>query len=287
MPSIDQLQAPDLADRLHALYRDSSKHSVYQSVPAFMARKLGYQEEIHSLWRSDAPRYDYIAERLDLGRCGTVADIGANTGFFSLNLAHARPELRIDAFEMNPRHAEFIALAAEAFDLSVNVRSQSCDLVGIGRLPVFDVVFLLNVLHHAGFDFDADLKDDNATFEAYAVAFLSTLRTRTRRLVFQIGSNRGGDKKRPLFSRDNDAQRLAWISRTLRSAGWKIDAVGYAQLENDVVRFRDAPAGVVEATRSEEVESPEIAGRLAALRLDRFPGEFHRRPLVIATADSV
>jgi SAM-dependent methyltransferase len=285
MTSIEQLPAPGLVDRLHALYRDSSKHSVYQSVPAFMARKLGYQEEIHSLWRSDKPRYDYIVARLDLARGATVADIGANTGFFSLNLAHARPELRIDAFEMNPRHAEFIALAAEAFDLPISVRSQSCDLGGIGRLPGFDVVILLNVLHHAGFDFDAHLADDNGTFEAYAVDYLSTLRTRTRRLVFQIGSNRGGDKQRPLFSRDDDAKRLAWISRTLRSAGWRIDAIGYAQLEHDVVQFHDAPADVLAAARVGEVESPEIAGRLAALRLDRFPGEFHRRPLVIATSE--
>lgn len=285
MSSLDQLPAPELVDRLHALYRDSSKHSVYQSVPAFMARRLGYQEEIHSLWRSDQPRYDYIAERLEVGRCITVADIGANTGFFSLNLAQARPDLQIDAFEMNPRHAEFIALAAQAFDLSINVRSQSCDLAGIGRLPEYDVVILLNVLHHAGFDFDAHLADDNAAFDAHAVAYLTTLRTRTRRLVFQIGSNRGGDKMRPLFPRDDDAKRLGWIGRTLRAAGWKIDAVGYAQLEDDVVRFRDAPAELIAAARAGAVEAQEIAGRFAALRLDRFPGEFHRRPLVMASAD--
>ena len=180
-------------------------------MPAFVARALGYQEEIHSLWRSDAPRLDFITAHLDPSPGARLADIGANTGYFTLNLAERYPDCRAVAYEMNPRHAEFIRLTATAFALNnAEVQTQSCNLVGLDALPDYDVVLLLNVLHHAGFDFDPQVADHNAAFAAHAVAYLSKLRRRARRLVFQIGSNRGGDKARPVHPRDDDAARLAW-----------------------------------------------------------------------------
>jgi len=286
MSTLTTAFAPALVERLRRLYHDQSKHSIYQSVPAFVARALGYQEEIHSLWRSDAPRYDYLAARLDLPAGASVADIGANTGFFTLNLAQARPGWRIAAYELNPRHAEFIRLTAEAFGLSgVEVRVQSCDLAGLERLSVFDAVLLLNVVHHAGFDFDPTVPDDNVAFTDYAVAYLRRLRAHGRRLVFQIGSNRGGDKSRPLFPRDDDRTRLAWTAQLLHAAGWRIDHLGYAQLdEAGAVVFRDAPDEIVFAARAARVEGAAVDAFLRDLRLGRFPGEFHRRPLVVATA---
>jgi SAM-dependent methyltransferase len=275
----------ELAARLHELYRDSSKHSVYQSVPTFVARALGYQEEIHSLWRSDAPRFAYLAERLNLAPGARLADIGANTGFFTLNFAHLRPDLQIAAFEMNPRHAEFIRLIASAFAPScVEVRPQSCDLAGLSQLPDFDAVLLLNVVHHAGFDFDADVPDNNEAFTSYAIRYLAKLRTRSRQLVFQIGSNRGGDKSRPVFHRDDDVTRLNWLFELLKQAGWKISHLGYAQLsDSDAIVFRDVPAAVLDAAGDRRASSTLLEFFKSA-RLDRFPGEFHRRPLVIATA---
>lgn len=281
------LTVPDatLAARLHELYHDQSKHSVYQSVPAFIARALGYQEEIHSLWRSDAPRYDYLAVRLDLSADATIADIGANTGFFTLNLAHAFPHWRVEAYELNPRHAEFIRLTAEGFGLAnVAVRSQSCDLAGLELLPKFDAVLLLNVVHHAGFDFDCELPDDNAAYTRYVIAYLQRLRAHARQLVFQIGSNRGGDKSRPVHPRDDDNQRLRWTSDVLRAAGWRMIALGYAQLDDaGAVVFRDAPDALRERANAGALAESEDF--FAAARLNRFPGEFHRRPLVIASAD--
>jgi len=271
--------------RLHELYHDASKHSVYQSVPTFLAQALGYQEEIHSLWRSDAPRYDYLASRLDLSPGASVADVGANTGFFSLNLAHDRPDIQVAAYEMNPRHAEFIRLAAVTCGLDgVEVRTESCDLAGWAKLPEFEAVLLLNVLHHAGFDFDREIADDNAAFTAHACDYLTRLRSRARRIVFQIGSNRGGDKSRPLYPRDDDTARLDWLAQVLGAAGWRPAALGYAQLDaTGAVVFRDAPAFVLDAVQRGEVKTAEVAGFLAAADLGRFPGEFHRRPLVIAS----
>jgi hypothetical protein len=286
MNALRNLPDASLVARLHELYHDASKHSVYQSVPSFVARVLGYQEEIHSLWRSDTPRYDYLVARLDLPRESFVADIGANTGFFTLNLANAHPDWRIAAYEANPRHAEFIRLTANAFGRPrVEAYSQSCDLDGLRSLPEFDAVLLLNVLHHAGFDFDPTVADSNEAFTAFARVYLERLRAHSRRLVFQIGSNRGGDKARPLFHRDDDLARLAWTERLLRESGWGIDHLGYAELDSaGAVKFHDAPDDVMSAVRTAAVNTPRVATFFARANLSRFPGEFHRRPLIIASA---
>jgi hypothetical protein len=148
-------------------------------------------------------------------------------------------------------------------------------------------VLLLNVLHHAGFDFERELADTNAAFEKHAIKYLKSLRDSARRLVFQIGSNRGGDKARPLTPRDDDTQRLAWITRTLSAAGWRVDHLGYAQLAVGAVRFVDAAPEVLAAVRANDVRSATVGAHLAALRLEKFPGEFHRRPLVVASSDRV
>lgn len=288
MTSLAPRLCPDLAVRLQALYHDASKHSVYQSVPAFVSRALGYQEEIHSFWRSDRPRYDYLRQRLDFQASARGADIGANTGYFSLNLAYDQPDLVIAAYEMNPRHAEFIRLTAAAFALEhLKVRAESCDFAGLAGLPAFDVVFLLNVLHHAGFDFDRHVPDDNCAFTEYAIGYLARLREHSRTLVFQVGSNRGGDKQRPLFAYDDDVARLDWLSRVLIASGWTATHLGYARISpGGAVVFCDAPDHVLEALRGRRPTLDTVAW-FAAGRLDRFPGEFHRRPLVIATAQPI
>lgn len=281
LASVDQ----DLRERLHALYHDASKHSVYQSVPAFMAHPLGYQEEIHSLWRCDTPRYDYIAERLQVPVDARIADIGANTGFFSLNLAHHRPDCSLVAYEGNPQHAEFIRLSAKAFRLKVEVRSELCDLSGLAHLPTYHAIFLLNVLHHAGFDFDRQVPDNNEAFTDHAINYLRALRRCTPELIFQIGSNRGGDKSRSVVSRDDDFARLVWTARVLDQAGWTIRHLGYADLVDGSVRFKDAHDDILAAVRSGGGKLESLPAKLATLELNRFPGEFHRRPLILASRD--
>lgn len=78
---------------------------------------LGYQEFIDESWRGDTARYAYLLRQLDLRPQTTVADIGANTGFFVLSLAHQAPDCRFIAYESHPNHVDFIRLVAEA-DLS-------------------------------------------------------------------------------------------------------------------------------------------------------------------------
>lgn len=275
-----------LKNRLHELYADGSKHAIYQNVPEFVREALGYREQINENWRSDTPRYRYLVERLHLGSSSTVGDVGANTGYFTLNLAQSRPTWRLHAFEPNPNHRAFIDEVAKAFSLrNVQVHPEPWNAGRLASLGTYDAVLLLNILHHAGFDFDREIPDHNDAFEAYVVTYLSSVRKLTRWLCFQIGSNRGGDKKKPLFAYDNDLARLAWCTQMLSSAGWRIHNVGYAgRSDSGAVEYFDPPETIRTLIQQGAMQDPAISEYLASRRLALFPGEFYRRPLFICEA---
>src|SRR5437764_15156702 len=93
---------------LKALYGDASKHSVYQSIPEFVSTALGYSEVIDDGWRGDRPRLAYLLTVRRPADGELWGDFGANTGFFTLSLAHRYPNARFAAIEAHPNHAEFL-----------------------------------------------------------------------------------------------------------------------------------------------------------------------------------
>src|SRR5882724_10377824 len=100
-----------LREEIERFYYDRSKHSVYQSLPEFVEQALGLTIELDHAWRSDRPRYAYLTSRLSFAG-KSVLDIGANTGYFTLNLAKAYGA-SVVAYEANPNHARIIAGVAE------------------------------------------------------------------------------------------------------------------------------------------------------------------------------
>src|SRR5690606_37727965 len=151
------------------LYADSSKHSVYQNVPDFVSAELGYTEAIDEGWRGDRQRLAFLAECRTPADGETWLDFGANTGFFTLSLAHEFPQTAFLAVEANPNHARFIEKVANYFEMrNVEVIQQAVGLRELPALPGTDFMLHLNVLHHAGHDFDKELVPSLSDFPAYA-----------------------------------------------------------------------------------------------------------------------
>lgn len=282
--------SPDAIDalkiRLHSLYADGSKHAVYQNIPEFVRDALGYREPINEEWRSDTPRYQYFADRLPLHNAAEIADVGANTGYFTLNLGRARPDCVVHAFEPNPRHAAFIREIAIAFAMTnVLVRSEPWSTENLGKVGSYEVTFLLNILHHAGFDFDPQLPDRNDAFESYATNYLHRVRQATKRLCFQIGSNRGGDKQRPLFHPNDDAGRMTWCCKMLLKAGWRLRHIGIAGRDvTGRICYTDLPPALLAAAQRNDLQAAVFSGYFSQVNLGQFPGEFYRRPLFVCEA---
>jgi hypothetical protein len=271
-------------EQLRELYGEKSKHSQYQSIPDFISQALGYSETIDQDWRGDRARLAHIQATSPPQPGQAWADFGANTGFFTLSLAHANPQARFLAIEATPSHASFIALLAQHFGLdNVGVLNAAIGADDLARIGACDVLLHLNVLHHAGHDFDAGRVTGAGDFDAYAVDYLAALRTCARRLVFQVGSNLWGDKQRPLTVMEDDDARLAHQRRLLAQAGWRFADIAYAGRDaSGAVRYDAMPAplrALVDADAAGPLPAP-VHDWLAARELQQFRGEFHRRPLV-------
>lgn len=272
----------ELKAELQKLYADASKHSVYQNIPDFVSAELGYTETIDENWRGDRPRLAYMLGSRTPAAGESWLDFGANTGFFTLSLARQFPQTRFLAVEANPNHAGFIARVAQYFGMSnIEVIQRAIGLADLHELPHSDCLLHLNVLHHAGHDFDADLVPGKSGFADYARRYLGLLRERADGMFFQMGSNWGGDKRQPLVGVREDVEKLETFSGWLRSAGWRVDHIAYATRRADAgVSFEDLTASACRQATGEEVaDGTVLQSELDRFKLDDFPGEFYRRPL--------
>ncbi|RYG88548.1 MAG: hypothetical protein EON59_04145 [Alphaproteobacteria bacterium] len=262
----------ELKAELHQLYSDSSKHSVYQNIPDFVSAELGYTESIDEGWRGDRQRLAFLSECRTPAAGETWLDFGANTGFFTLSLAHEFPHTSFVAVEANPNHARFIERVARYFEMqNVEVIQRAVGLRELHTLPRTDYMLHLNVLHHAGHDFDGELVPTKADFADYAKRYFTVLREITGAMLFQLGSNWGGDREQPLIDARADSEKLALFEDWLRDSGWTPRAIAYAHSCQD---------GRIEYVRLDEAARKISDGGSGPWEfLDRFPGEFYRRPL--------
>jgi hypothetical protein len=214
-----------------------------------------------------------------------LADVGANTGFFTLSLAHRYHHLFVSAYEPNPNHARLIRILAKSFGIA-NVKAvpKGVSLGNSNRVGKHDAVLHLNVLHHAGFDFDPELPREMSHFTEYSVRYLSGLGKRFGWMIFQMGSNWGGDKSRPLIARDDHAGKLIYFSSLLVKGGWELVKIAYPlRTESGEIVYRNLPAELVNSLNfdPESVESRHLDSEISRFNLDQFPGEFYKRPMFI------
>lgn len=242
---------------LTELYNQASKHSNYQ-VLARPLRALLPQDSLNITSRYEVERLDYLLARHPVAG-KVVADIGGNTGFFTLECA-AHGAAQVLYFEGNAAHAAFVTEAARQLHLDQRVHTTATYLNFNGDFPaVVDICLLLNVLHHIGDDYgDAALSRDAA--KASILASLRNMANHTSLLVFQLGFNWKGDRHQPLFEHGSKAEVIAFI-RSGTADDWDIVDIGIAERSDGVVSYHDLSADNV--TR------------------DNSLGEFLNRPLFV------
>lgn len=274
----------ELKTELHKLYSDASKHSVYQNVPDFVSAELGYAETIDESWRGDRPRLAYLLASRAPAAGEHWMDFGANTGFFTLSLAKQFPQAMFTAVEANPNHASFIARVAKHFALdNVEVIQQAVGLNELEQLPRSDFLLHLNVLHHAGHDFDGSIVPNKSAFPQYAQRYLAYLRKRTTEMLFQMGSNWGGDKNQPFVDFRDDLKKLRTFYQWLSAANWRIRKISYpGRIDNGSALYENLPPQALLSLEEKKEDGDAILVRFfQTINLDQFQGEFYRRPLII------
>ncbi len=179
-------------------------------------------------------------------------------------------------------------LVRDAFGLhNLDIQARPVTIKDAHLLPANDLVLFLNVLHHLGCDFDVQVGRNNGDFRNMAVTLLSGLRHAGHRMLFQMGTNRGGDKSHPIVDARDEPRKLAYLTDLLLSAGWEVVQIAFARkLPDDSIRFQNLPPSLVtdiceQARRNTAIAPRTLHTRAPWLDLDRFPGEFYRRPLMV------
>jgi SAM-dependent methyltransferase len=89
-----------------------------------------------------------ILDALHLQRTSSVADIGADTGYFSVRIAKRIPEGKIFAADIEPDMVRYLGERARHEHLTNLVPVQAN--ADTANLPAVDVALVVNICHHIG-----------------------------------------------------------------------------------------------------------------------------------------
>lgn len=221
-------------EQLRQLYAKQSKHSNYQVLASRLGALVG-AGEISVRSRSERERMDYFRSIADFhGK--KVLDIGGNTGFFSFEALESGAAT-VDYVEGNAAHAEFVSLAAEVLGVKdrLHVQNRYFMFNAEDRTATYDLVLLLNVLHHLGDDFgDQKLSIDAA--KKNIATMLNGMASVTSTMIFQLGFNWKGDRNTCLFEHGTKRELIDFI--TEQTAGhWTVERIGIAEQQNGKVVY--------------------------------------------------
>jgi 2-polyprenyl-3-methyl-5-hydroxy-6-metoxy-1,4-benzoquinol methylase len=221
--------------KLTELYNRTSKHSNYQ-VLARPLQPFIKQDRLNIISRYEIERLDYILSRYTVKE-KMIADIGGNTGFFTLECA-VQGASTVLYFEGNDAHSEFVSEAACVLNVDkvVKVFIEYINFKDNFNHQV-DVCFLLNVLHHIGDDYgNLALSREEAKNEI--LKSLSYMSHRSRILIFQLGFNWKGDENLPMFEHGTKAELIDFICKGI-AEDWEILNIGIAEQTKSKVEYHD------------------------------------------------
>ena len=219
-----------MQNKLKELYMQSSKHSNYQILPSALKPLIDDSDmEVRS--RYEKERLEYICANVEL-RDKTVLDIGGNIGFFTFE-AITQGAGSADYYEGNTVHAEFAETAAGLLGLSDRITVHPEYYLFNDISAKYDVVFLLNVVHHFGDDFGQAGSIENAKQEMLRcinhMSYVSDM------MVFQMGFNHCGDRYRCLWEKGTKSEMEEYLEKGT-AEHWDIIKTGIAiKKENGIV----------------------------------------------------
>jgi SAM-dependent methyltransferase len=233
-------------EKLIELYSNKSKHSNYQILPTKL-KEILVQDDIQTTTRSEPERLKYILNKIDFNN-KSVIDIGANTGYFSLELLDAGAK-SMHYYEGNKEHVEFVRLAADILGLGSKMQITNGYFKFDGSFESrYDIGLLFNVLHHVGDDYG----DKSASMEEakrLIIKQLNNMSAVVGTLVYQMGFNWQGDISKGLFPGGTKQEMIDFVRNGI-DGYWQIESIGIAERTNGQVTYEDLSNTNVERDNS-------------------------------------
>lgn len=218
---------------LKRLYENQSKHSNYQILPNRLSAILK-TEELNIKTRYELERLSFILKSIETNG-KTILDIGGNTGYFSFELIDNGAKF-VHYYEGNKIHADFVKLTSSVLNVENQIRITNKYYSFTDEdIGTYDIVLLLNILHHLGEDFGSkDITIEEAKGEM--LLKLNSLAQKTIWLVFQIGFNWKGNKNLGLFKDGTKSELIKYIKEGVKN-NWEIKHIGIPEIFNNTITY--------------------------------------------------
>lgn len=209
-------------DQLKILYGRNSKHSNYQILSDKLALIIG-SDQISTRSRYERERLDYILNNLEMDGMD-ILDIGGNSGFFSFEAIESGAT-KVHFYEGNKVHSDFVRAASDVLGYTDKVEiTNGYYEFDTSDARQYDVVFLLNVLHHLGDDYGSQALSIDAAKEQM-VDQLNSMASRVSYLVLQLGFCWKGNRDHGLFENGTKKELIDFISTSVNGV-WDIMNIG-------------------------------------------------------------
>lgn len=251
--------------QLELFYDASSKHGTYHPIPEFLRGYLS-EKGVDEHWRSPKPRIELLKQELG-SKAGTVFELGCNTGYQLLELAHHFKEKEVIGVELNDRHAEFARLCIQYSGLkNCHVLNETSSPRRISANNKGSVILDFNVAHHAGSDFGDKGTSESSWWEDFLKDWFPSPSHGCEHW-FSSGFRLGGIRGRELHPVD-DAR--GFIEKVLdRAPGEAQCEIYYPELKSETIVYSRLDLG-----------DSSLEERQEKLRSSKtFYGEYFRRPL--------
>jgi hypothetical protein len=199
---------------------ESLKFTSYTRLPPSL-------EKAHAQWAS-LQKYDKYGarERLEaikfaLGErnLGLTIDLGGNSGYFCLSLIDEGKISKATVYDVSQPALKAGRMMAELMGINhkIDFIEQAIDREFVRNLPHVDTIFCLNLLHHAGAEFDVERVQQEG-WEKYAADFLRCLREKAGRLVVGMKF----EVNRPRFWDVPHQERARRFADIADQSGWRL-----------------------------------------------------------------
>lgn len=221
-------------EELKGLYAKFSKHSHYQILASSLSEIIG-DHDLCVNSRYERERLKYIVSIVDT-RGKKILDVGGNTGFFTFEILKLGAEL-VTYYEGNQEHFRFVDKARYllGYEKKLLVYNKYLSVENDLLDQKYDIILLLNVLHHIGDDYgDKNLSIEDA--KKIIINSINSLASVCQYLVLQLGFCWQGDRNKLLFTHGTKQEMIDFLCNGVDNH-WGCIGIGIPENEGDVIKY--------------------------------------------------
>ena len=222
------------------LEQEGCRHGNYQEIPPSIPQHLRQKLPEYPKTRLESARFDWL-DRHGIFTNKRIVEIGGNLGYFSIRATSERDATSV-VYEPDNRLGTVMSLMAALSGVTdrIQIRNTPVQLSNWPDMPAADLVINLNVIHHAGQEFDKSIIKTPDDWRSYAVEFLRLLTKVAPLMAFQTGFL-WSDTADRLVPRGCDINQ--WIGDLLNESGWRVLHSSKAIRKNNGWTYEDIIQG--------------------------------------------